>query len=108
MNALDMDLARAVERECSILQFREDHEAKNDRLEDMMMREVKESRQRIKLVRKAASDEIATIDAEIAVKEAEIAALKASKAEIQTGTAEKVAAENRRVAKAKAYIAAGV
>jgi septal ring factor EnvC (AmiA/AmiB activator) len=107
MNALDIDLMRAVDRECSVLQFKEDHEAKNERLEDMMMREVKEARQRIKHVRKASSEEVATIDAEISAKEAEIAALKATKADVQTGIAEKVAAENRRIAKAKAYIAAG-
>ena len=61
MNAIDQTLASAVERECNILQFREDHEAKNERLDDMMMREVKEARQRIRRIRKAAADEVAKL-----------------------------------------------
>ena len=99
MNALDMNLAAAVEKECSILQFREDHEAKNERLDAMMMKEATEARKRIKVVRKAGAEEVARIDAQIA----ELVALKA---EIQCGTAEQIAAENRRIAKCKAYIAA--
>lgn len=100
MNALDMDLTLAVERECSMLQFREDHEATNERLDDSMMREVKKARQRIKKLRKDAEEEITRIDAEIA-------ALKARKADVQTGAAEAVQAQQRRIAKCRAYLSAG-
>lgn len=99
MNAIDQTLMSAVERECSLLQFREDHEAKNERLDDMMMREVKEARQRIRRVRKAAADEVAQIDAEIA-------ALIVRKAEVETGTDAKVEAENRRIKRCRAFLAA--
>src|SRR5690606_8916555 len=100
MNAIDQSLASAVERECNILQFREDHEEKNERLDEVMLREVKQARQRIKRIRKAAADEVATIDAEIA-------ALAARKAEVQTGADAKAQAEERRIAKCRAYLAAG-
>lgn len=99
MNAIDQTLAYAVERECTILQFREDHEAKNERLDDMMMREVKEARQRIRRVRKAAADEVAQIDAEIA-------SLIARKAEVEAGTDAKVEAESRRIKRCRAFLAA--
>lgn len=99
MNAIDQTLMSAVERECSLLQFREDHEAKNERLDDMMMREVKEARQRIRRVRKAAADEVAQIDAEIA-------ALIARKAEVEAGTDAKVEAENRRIKRCRAFLSA--
>ena len=99
MNAIDRDLSAAVEHECSILQFREDHEAKNERLDSMMLREAQEARKRIKAFKKAGADEVARIDAEIA-------ALVARKAEVKEGTAEKIASENRRIAKCKAYLAA--
>lgn len=100
MNAIDQTLISAVERECSLVQFREDHEAKNERLDDMMMREVKDARQRIRRIRKAAADEVATIDAEIA-------ALVARKAEVISGAEAKVEAENRRTKKARAFLSAG-
>lgn len=100
MNALDMELSKAVERECSVLQFKEDHEAKNERLDDMMLKEAAGARKRIKRFKKAEADELSQI-------EAEIAALVSRKAEIQAGTVEKVAAENRRIAKCRAYLAAG-
>ena len=100
MNAIDQALTSAVERECTILQFREDHEEKNERLDEVMLREAKQARQRIKRFRKAAADEIASIDAEIA-------ALMARKAEVQTGAEAKVEAENRRIAKCRAYLNAG-
>jgi hypothetical protein len=99
MNAIDQTLASAVERECSILQFTDDHEAKNERLDEMMLREVREARQRIRRIRKAAADEVAAIDAEPA-------ALTARKAEVLNGYAAKVEAENRRIVKCKAYISA--
>lgn len=97
MNAIDQSLASAVERECNILQFREDHEEKNERLDEVMLREAKQARQRI---RKAAADEVAVIDAEIA-------ALAARKAEVQTGADAKAQAEERRIAKCRAYLTAG-
>lgn len=100
MNAIDHNLASAVERECSILQFTDDHEAKNERLDEMMLREVREARQRIRRIRKAASEEVATI-------EAEIAALASRKAEVLSGAAAKVEAENRRIVKARAFVSAG-
>lgn len=100
MNAIDQTLMSAVERECSLIQFSEDHEAKNERLDDMMLREVKEARQRIRRVRKAAADEVAQIDAEIA-------ALTARRIEVQTGADAKAQAEERRIAKCRAYLAAG-
>lgn len=100
MNAIDQSLASAVERECNILQFREDHEEKNERLDEVMLREAKQARQRIKRIRKAAADEVATIDAEIA-------ALVARKLEVQTGADAKAKAEERRIAKCRAYLAAG-
>ena len=99
MNAIDQTLAYDVERECTILQFREDHEAKNERLDDMMMREVKEARQRIRRVRKAAADEVAQIDAEIA-------ALIARKAEVEAGADAKVEAETRRIKRCRAFLSA--
>jgi hypothetical protein len=100
MNAIDQSLASAVERECTILQFREDHEEKNERLDEVMLREAKQARQRIKRIRKAAADEFAAIDAEIA-------ALVARKAEVQTGADANVQAEERRIAKCRAYLTAG-
>jgi len=99
MNAIDQSLASAVERECSLIQFSEDHEAKNERLDDMMMREVKEARQRIRRVRKDAADEVARIDAEIA-------ALIARKAEVEAGTDAKVEAESRRIKRCRAFLSA--
>lgn len=99
MNAIDQTLMSAVERECGMIQFREDHEAKNERLDDMMMREVKEARQRIRRVRKAAADEVAQIDAEIA-------ALIARKAEVEAGTDAKVEAETRRIKRCRAFLSA--
>lgn len=99
MNAIDHTLMAAVERECGLLQFSEDHEAKNERLDDMMMREVKEARQRIRRVRKAAADEVARIDAEIA-------ALIARKAEVETGADAKVEAENGRIKRCRAFLSA--
>lgn len=99
MNAIDHTLMAAVERECGLLQFSEDHEAKNERLDDMMMREVKEARQRIRRVRKAAADEVAQIDAEIA-------ALIVRKAEVEAGTDAKVEAESRRIKRCRAFLAA--
>lgn len=99
MNAIDQTLMSAVERECSLIQFSEDHEAKNERLDDMMMREVKEARQRIRRVRKDAADEVAQIDAEIAV-------LIARKLEVEAGTDAKVEAENRRIKRCRAFLAA--
>lgn len=99
MNAIDQTLMSAVERECGLLQFSEDHEAKNERLDDMMMREVKEARQRIRRVRKDAADEVARIDAEIA-------ALIARKAEVEAGTDAKVEAESRRIKRCRAFLSA--
>lgn len=99
MNAIDHTLMAAVERECGLLQFSQDHESKNERLDDMMMREVKEARQRIRRVRKAAADEVAQIDAEIA-------ALIARKAEVETGTDAKVEAETRRIKRCRAFLSA--
>jgi len=99
MNAIDQTLVSAVERECSIIPFREDHEAKNERLDTMMLREMQEARKRIKRFRQAGADEVGRIDAEIA-------ALVARKAEVQAGAKAKVAAEQRRIAKCKAFLAA--
>ena len=99
MNAIDQTLMSAVERECSLIQFSEDHEAKNERLDDMMLREVKEARQRIRRVRKAAADEVAQIDAEIAER-------KARRAEVINGADAKVEAENRRVKRCRAFLSA--
>lgn len=100
MNAIDQTLASAVERECSILQFTDDHEAKNERLDEMMLREVREARQRIRRIRKAAAEEVATI-------EAEIAELAARKAKVLDGMSAAVDTENRRITKARAFVNAG-
>lgn len=99
MNAIDQTLVSAVERECSLVQFREDHEAKNERLDDMMMREVKEARQRIRRVRKAAAEEVARIRSEIAEREA-------CMAEVETGADAKVEAETRRIKRCRAFLSA--
>lgn len=97
---LAQDLAAAVERECNILQFREDHEARNERIDALMLKDVSDARKRIQQARKAEADETARIDAEIA-------ALMARKAEVQSGTLAKVEAAQRRIDKARAYLAAG-
>ena len=98
MNAIDQTLASAVERECNILQFREDHEAKNERLDDAMMREIKQARQLIRRVEKAAAKEVALIDAEMA-------ALVARRAEVISGKDAKVEAENRHIKRCRSFLA---
>lgn len=100
MNALDRDMAQAVERECSLLQFKEDHEEKNERLDGLMLKEAAAARKRIDRFQQAQREEVERIDAEIA-------ALTARKNDVVSGTAARVAAENRRIAKCKAYITAG-
>lgn len=100
MTSLENDLSLAVARECSLLQFREDHEAKNERLDDVIMAEVKRAKKRVAQLRKAAAEEAAKIDAEIAQ-------LEARKAEVINGAEDTVRAQQRRIAQCRAYLSAG-
>ncbi|MEO3387345.1 hypothetical protein [Mesorhizobium sp. CAU 1741] len=100
MAALAENLADAVERECSVVQFKEDHEAKNEKLDAMMMSEMADARKRIKRVQKAEADELSAIAEERK-------RLDAREQEIKAGALAKVEAERRRIAKCRAYIAAG-
>lgn len=112
MNAFDMDaIARAVERECSLVQFNEDHGAKNERRDEMMLKSVTTDRKLIKTIKNAASEEIEALDAEmadeVAAHNAKMAALTARKAKVQESCDTAVATAQSRIKQAKAYIAAG-
>lgn len=99
MNAIEPDLTAAIEAECTLLQFREDHEAKNERLDAMMLREKSEARKRIKRFEQARDEQLAAIAEERR-------ALDERERTVVSGTKAKVAAERRRIAKVRAYLAA--